>query len=141
MSITIYIVGIVAALFTLAVVIESLRRHHLRERHAVWWLLAGLVALVFAVFPGLLDRAASLLGVTVPINLAFFLSIAVLFLVSIQHSGELTKLEGQVRTLTEAAALQELRVKRLEDALESYRSRQESPRDVPEQDRQEQRRE
>jgi hypothetical protein len=119
MSITIYVIGIVAALFTLVVVIESLRRHHLRERHAVWWLLAGTVALVFAVFPGLLDGAASLLGVTVPINLAFFLSIAILFLVSIQHSGELTKLESQVRTLTEAAALQELRIKQLEDVVEA----------------------
>jgi hypothetical protein len=120
MSPVIYIIGIVAALVTLAVVIESLRRHHLRERHAVWWLLAGVIALVFAIFPGLLDRAASLVGVTVPINLAFFFSIAVLFFVSIQHSGELTKLESQVRTLTESIALQELRLKELEDAVAAH---------------------
>lgn len=120
MSIAVYIISIAASIITLGVVIESLRRHHLRERHAVWWLLAGTVALVFAVFPGLLDRVATLVGVAVPVNLAFFLSIAVLFLVSIQHSGELTKLEGQVRTLTEASALQELRIKRLEEALSDH---------------------
>ncbi|WP_066041791.1 DUF2304 domain-containing protein [Herbiconiux solani] len=117
MSLAVYILGIVAALFTLGVVIESLRRRHLRERHAIWWLAAGLVALVIGIFPNLLGIVAGWLGVTVPINLVFFLSIAVLFLVSIQHSGELTELESETRTLAEAVALQELRIKELERSL------------------------
>jgi hypothetical protein len=117
MSLAVYILGIVAALITLGVVIESLRRRHLRERHAIWWLGAGLVALVIGIFPNLLGIVAGWLGVTVPINLVFFLSIAVLFLVSIQHSGELTELESETRTLAEAVALQELRIKELERSL------------------------
>ena len=117
MSLAVYILGIVAALITLGVVIESLRRRHLRERHAIWWLAAGLVALVIGIFPNLLGIVAGWLGVTVPINLVFFLSIAVLFLVSIQHSGELTELESETRTLAEAVALQELRIKELERSL------------------------
>lgn len=117
MSFAVYILGIVAALITLGVVIESLRRRHLRERHAIWWLAAGLVALVIGIFPNLLGIVAGWLGVTVPINLVFFLSIAVLFLVSIQHSGELTELESETRTLAEAVALQELRIKELERSL------------------------
>ncbi|WP_291044040.1 DUF2304 domain-containing protein [Herbiconiux sp.] len=112
-----YVFGIIAALIALAVVIESLRRHHLRERHAVWWLLAGLVALVVSVFPDTLGWAAALVGVTVPTNLVFFLSIAVLVLVSIQHSGELTELEAETRTLAETVALQDLRIKELEKAV------------------------
>ncbi|MCS5722043.1 DUF2304 domain-containing protein [Herbiconiux sp. CPCC 203407] len=112
-----YVFGIIAALIALAVVIESLRRHHLRERHAVWWLLAGLAALVVSVFPDTLGWAAALVGVTVPTNLVFFLSIAVLVLVSIQHSGELTELEAETRTLAETVALQDLRIKELEKAV------------------------
>jgi hypothetical protein len=126
MTVASYIFGIVAALIVLVVVIESLRRHHLRERHAIWWLGAGIIALVVGVFPDVLGWAASLVGVTVPTNLVFFLSIAVLFLVSIQHSGELTELESETRTLAESVALQDLRIKQLEkalsDALESRRN-------------------
>ncbi|WP_382307430.1 DUF2304 domain-containing protein [Herbiconiux sp. UC225_62] len=126
MSVASYIFGIVAALIVLAVVIESLRRHHLRERHAIWWLAAGIVALIIGVFPDVLGWAASLVGVTVPTNLVFFLSIAVLFLVSIQHSGELTELESETRTLAESVALQDLRIKQLEkdlaEALDSRRN-------------------
>ncbi|MCS5716192.1 DUF2304 domain-containing protein [Herbiconiux sp. CPCC 205716] len=123
MTLASYILGIVAALIVLGVVIESLRRHHLRERHAVWWLLAGIVALIIGVFPDLLGWAASLVGVTVPTNLVFFLSIAVLFLVSIQHSGELTELESETRTLAESVALQDLRIRELEAALAEIESR------------------
>jgi hypothetical protein len=48
---TSYIFSIVASLLAMGVVVERLRRRRLRERHAVWWLLAGLVAVVVSVFP------------------------------------------------------------------------------------------
>jgi hypothetical protein len=121
MTVASYILGIVSALIVLGVVIESLRRHHLRERHAVWWLLAGFIALIVGIFPGLLGWAAALVGVTVPTNLVFFLSISVLFLVSIQHSGELTELESETRTLAESVALQDLRIRELEASLAELR--------------------
>jgi hypothetical protein len=114
---TSYAFGILAALITLGVVIEMLRRRKLRERHAIWWLVAGTLALVIGVFPGVLVWAASLVGVSVPSNLIFFVSIAILFLVCIQHSAELTKLESESRTLAETVALQEIRLQKLESKI------------------------
>lgn len=110
MSIASYLLGIVAALVTLGVVIEMLRRRRLRERHAVWWLVAGVLALIVGVFPATLAWASALVGVAVPTNLVFFVSVAILFLVCIQHSSELTGLEAQTRMLAEKLALQELRI-------------------------------
>jgi hypothetical protein len=115
MSITSYIFGILAALLTLVVVVEMLRRGRMRERHAIWWLVAGTLALLIGVFPTVLDWAAGLIGVGQPVNLVFFVSIAVLFLVCIQHSSELTTLESKSRTLAERSALQELRISQLEE--------------------------
>ena len=120
MSVTSYVLGIAAALFTLAVVIEMLRRRSLRERHAVWWLIAGFLALVVAVFPALLEWAARLVGVEIPVNLVFFVSAAILFFVCLQHSAELTRLEDKVRILTEESALATLRL----DAVEQRQARQ-----------------
>lgn len=117
MSITTYVLGILAALFTLAVVIEMLRRRSLRERHAVWWLVAGLLALLIGVFPGILEWAAALVGIDAPTNLVFFVSIAILVLVCIQHSAELTALESKTRTLAEEATLHDLRLRSLEARL------------------------
>lgn len=109
-----YIFGVLSAVLTLAVVIEMLRRRRLRERHAIWWLIAGTLALVVGVFPTTLVWAAGLVGVAIPLNLVFFVSVAVLFLVCIQHSAELTLLEAKTRTLAETAALLEMRVCALE---------------------------
>lgn len=121
MSITSYIFGILAALLTLGVVIEMLRRGRMRERHAIWWLIAGTLALIIGIFPGTLNWAGEVFGVAVPVNLVFFVSIAVLFLVCIQHSTELTALESKTRTLAERSALHELRIEELEKTIAALR--------------------
>ena len=114
MSLASYIFGIASALLVLVVVVEMLRRGQLRERHAIWWLFAGILALIVGVFPATLVWAAKLVGVQAPTNLVFFVGIAILFFVCLQSSSELTKLEGKARTLAERIALLELRVAEIE---------------------------
>lgn len=114
MTVASYVLGIVASLLVLVVVVELLRRRHLRERHAVWWFVAGLLALIVSIFPSTLLWLSGLLGVQVPTNLIFFVSIAILFLVCLQASAELTQLESKTRRLAEQAALLELRIEQLE---------------------------
>src|SRR5664279_1121711 len=108
MNLRSYIFGIAAAALILIAVITLLRRGRLRERHAIWWLVAGTVALIAGIFPGALSGVATILGIDVPVNLLFFISIAVLFLVSLQTSAELTTLEAKTRLLAERVALLEL---------------------------------
>jgi hypothetical protein len=117
-----YVFGITTALLGLGVVFELLRRHRLRERHAIWWLIAGLLALIVGIFPSTLQWAASLIGIEVPLNLVFFVSIATLFLVCLQHSAELTKLEERTRRLAEIASLQDLRIRELEAKINASRT-------------------
>jgi len=115
MTVTSYIFSILASLAILAVVVELLRRRTLRERHAIWWLLAGVLALIAGVFPQSVTWAAGLLGIAVPTNLVFFVSIGILFLVSLQQSSELTRQEARTRKLAEVVALQDLRLRQLEE--------------------------
>lgn len=119
MTLTSYFFGISSAAIVLLVVIELLRRRHLRERHAIWWMVAGFLALIAGVFPQSLDWAAALIGIEVPINLVFFAAIAVLFLVSLQYSSELTQLESKTRTLAERVALIELELRSLRERQDS----------------------
>ena len=122
MTLASYLFGILSALLTLFVVIEMLRRRRLRERHAVWWIVAGLLALTIGIFPQVLVWAASVVGVEVPTNLVFFVSLFILFIVCIQHSAELTQLEDKTRALAEQCAIQSARI----DELERVRTNQPS---------------
>ena len=117
MSTTSYIFGILSAVAAIVVVIELLRRRALRERHAIWWLIAGLLALIVGVFPLTLNWAAGLVGIEVPVNLVFFVSIGTLFLVCLQHSSELTTLESKTRALAERSAILELKTRDLQGQL------------------------
>jgi hypothetical protein len=109
-----YVFGIVAALLALIAIVELMRRGTLRERHAVWWFVGGLIALVIAVFPQTLSWAAAVVGVSVPANLVFFIAIGLLFLVSLQYGAELTRIEAKMRALAERAAFHEHRIEALE---------------------------
>jgi hypothetical protein len=93
------LVSLVSALAIMAMLFELLRRHRLREKYAVMWGVLSLAAIIGAVFPGLLTGAADLLGLQVPANLLFFLSIVVLL----------------GRTLAEEVALLRMEVERQHD--------------------------
>lgn len=112
-----YVFGIVAAVLALVAIIELMRRGTLRERHALWWFIGGILALVIAVFPQTLGWAARLLGIAVPVNLVFFVAIALLFLVSLQYGAELTRVEEKLRVLAEESAFHERRIQELERAV------------------------
>ncbi len=129
MTTTTYVLGVAAAALTLIIAVELLRRRHLRERHAIWWIVAGSLALLVSLFPVTLEWAAGVIGIALPTNLIFFVSSAILFLICLQHSAELTRVEGSARDLAESIALLELRVREVEAQQENaYATR--SPRDA-----------
>ena len=101
------ILAIVTSLVTLIFIIDLLRRGVLKEKYAALWLIVAGTAFILSVFPGLLRAVTDLLGVEIPANLLFFVTIVVLVLVSVQLSYELSRHEAQIRRLAEEIALQQ----------------------------------
>ena len=104
--------GIAGSLITLVVLFEMLRRHRLREKYALIWFVIAIGVLVVALFPVLLQKATSLLGLQVPANLLFFIASLVLLILTLQHSYELGRVEERTRTLAEEIALLRLELER-----------------------------
>lgn len=101
------------ALVIVALVIELVRRKKLREKYAVLWLIIGLATLVLAAFPGLLFVIAPLVGIALPSNLLFVLSILLLLGVCLHLSWEISILEDETRTLAEEVAILRVQVEKL----------------------------
>lgn len=116
MSLWTYLTGILVALVILVTVVQMMRHGRLRERHAIWWLVGGVVILVITIFPATLTFVARILGVAVPINLSLFLAVGVLALLALQHSSEITSHEKKLRVLTEEVALLTQRLESIESA-------------------------
>jgi len=106
--------GIFAALL-FVFIIWLLRKGVLKEKYAVLWLIFTGAAFFFSVFPGALKWISDSIGVTVPSNLVFFVTLVVLVLVNVQLSFELSRHEARIRRLAEESALLSERLRRLEE--------------------------
>lgn len=93
------------ALAIVALVVEMLRRKKLREKYAVLWLVVGIATLVLAAFPMLLNIVAEFVGVQLPSNLLFIMSILMLLGVCLHLSWEISVVEDETRTLAEEVAI------------------------------------
>jgi hypothetical protein len=100
-----YTFALMFGILTVLVMLSLLRSRHLREKYVGIWMVVAVVMLVFALFPGLLERAADLAGIITPLNLALFVSALALLVVCVQYSVELSRLEARIRTLAEEIAI------------------------------------
>lgn len=99
------IAAFLLALLIVAMVIEMLRRKKLREKYAALWLVVGVATLVLAAFPRLLNIVAEFVGVQLPSNLLFIMSILMLMGVCLHLSWEISVVEDETRTLAEEVAI------------------------------------
>lgn len=109
----------ILALVIVVLVVEMLRRKKLREKYAALWLVVGLATLFLAAFPQLLAQTARLLGVQVPSNLLFSMTILLALGVCLHLSWEISVVEDETRTLAEEAAILRTHIERLEARLDA----------------------
>ncbi len=107
---SVHIMGLIGGVAILTSMFEFLRRGQLREKYAVLWLVEGIAAAVFAVFPGLINDIARPLHVADPPNLLLFAANIVLVLVTVHLSWESSRAEDRTRALAEEVALLRQRV-------------------------------
>ena len=99
------LMGSIVVVAILFFVFEMLRRQKLREKYAVLWIIIGLGTLLLAAFPGLLELASTLVGIQVPANLLFIMTLVLLVGVCLHLSQEQSQAEDEVRILAEEVAI------------------------------------
>jgi hypothetical protein len=109
------ILAALAAAIVFVFILWLLRRGVLKEKYAVLWLFVSAVAAFLALVPGAMRWLADLVGVEIPANLLFFVTLVLLILVSVQLSYELSRHEAKIRRMAEEFALLEERVRTLEN--------------------------
>ncbi len=100
-----HILVLVVTLSSLLFVVRLLRRGQVAARYALLWMSIGTVLLFLASFPGVLDRVSTWLGISYGPATFFLGAITVLFIIVIQFSWELSRLEERTQVLAEEVAL------------------------------------
>lgn len=112
-----YGLGLVFSLLVLLVIFLRLRNAHMQEKYATWWLVIAFFLMLVSIFPGVLKWMASVVGVVVPLNLAFFLAGVVVLLMSLQFSVDLSHAAEKRRRLAEEIALLRTEVDELQNRI------------------------
>jgi hypothetical protein len=89
------------------IIIVLLRRDHIFILQALFWMLIALVAALLGLWPGMVDRLASGLGISYPPAALLLGAVVVLFIKVLVADITHTRLERQVRRLNQRIALLE----------------------------------
>ncbi|MCE2488944.1 MAG: DUF2304 domain-containing protein [Anaerolineae bacterium] len=99
------IVGALGSLGALLLVLELVRRRHLREEYALLWLATGVVLLLLSLSRPLLDFLAGLTGIFYPPSALFLVALLFVLTILLHFSVILTRLTQQNRELAQQLAL------------------------------------
>ena len=103
MSANIFFLLIVVVMEVL--VLAQVRNQKMKEKYAALWLIVGVIMIVLALFPKLLDTLSRLVGIETPVNLLFLLAIIMLMGISLHLTLAISKITDDMRTLAEEVAI------------------------------------
>jgi hypothetical protein len=104
MGLKLQFLAIFASGVLLAIVFELLRRRRLIERYALIWLGSSVVLLGLAVWKGLLDRLADLMGIAYPPNALFMIAFGFVLLLLLHFSLAISRLSNETKVLAQVVA-------------------------------------
>ena len=93
------LVGAIGSIGALLLVLELVRRRHLREEYALLWLATGAVLLLLSLSRPLLDTLAELTGIFYPPSALFLVALLFVLAILLHFSIILTRLTQQNREL------------------------------------------
>ena len=114
-------IAVTGGLFVL--ILELVRRRRLMERYSLLWLLSAATLLVLAVWKGLLQDLAHLVGIQTASNALFATAFGFVLLLLVHFSLVISRLADQNKGLAQRLGMLEQRVKEGDgEAEESQRS-------------------
>ncbi|RNI25390.1 DUF2304 domain-containing protein [Flexivirga caeni] len=113
--------GAALGVITLVLMYLLIRRGWLKEKYTLVWLFAGLVTLVVAVYPPIINGIARALGIHQGMNLLFVFADVAMMLVCLQLSVEASTLTYRTRALAEDVAILRLEVENQRRQIESMK--------------------
>jgi hypothetical protein len=112
------VIAIIGLALALVLIVELVRRRKLRTAYSLLWLFIGGLVLILAVWSGLVEGLAQLLGVRFPGSMLYAAGIFFALLILLEHSLALSTLWYDKKRLAQENALLERRIRQLEAQIE-----------------------
>ena len=117
-STTLRIVMLVAVAVYFYLVLRLLKKKSLNLKYTLRWLLSGIIMLILAVFPQILNGFATAVGIYEPTNALFAVIFFCIIIILMSLTAIVSKLNEKSKRLIQSIALLEKRVRILENEKE-----------------------
>ncbi len=117
MTVKLQVTILLALFIALISIVNMIRRKNLELAYALSWLFVLAAVAVFALFPRLMVVMAHFLGIDSPVNMIFFLGFCFSLVIIYTLTVSLSRMSIRIRKLTQIIALNEDRIKALEQKL------------------------
>jgi hypothetical protein len=108
------LISIIVVIVLFVLVIDFIRRGLLKEKYSVLWLIFIVIVGLFAVWRGLLDWAAMLVGVKYPPSLLFLMAFGFVILILLHFSVVISVLTERNKKLAQDVAILKDEVREIE---------------------------
>ena len=125
MTVKLQITILLALVVALAAIVNMIRRKSLELKYALSWLFALVAVAIFAAFPRAMVVMARFLGIDAPVNMIFFLGFCFSLLIIYTLTVSLSRMSIKMRRLTQIIALNEDRIKHMEQQLAQLKEERE----------------
>jgi hypothetical protein len=110
----VHVISIAVSVSILVVVIELIRRNHLKERYSLIWLATAFVLLLFSVWRTLLHTLAKQLGIYYPPSFLFLVAVTFLLVLLLHFSTVISSLSENNKHLAQEIGILKIRLENIE---------------------------
>lgn len=105
---------LIAVFIYFLLIFKLLKKKSLNLKYTLLWLISGLMMLLLAVFPGILDDFAILVGIAAPTNALFAMMFFCVIVILMSLTAIVSKLNEKCKRLIQSVALLEKRLREME---------------------------
>ena len=106
--------AIIVGILFLVMMIELIRKNKVALKYALLWLFSGILLLLLAIFPQLLDGMARMIGIYSPVNALFAVLLCCGLVLMISFSVIMSGNKKAIVRLTQEISLMENRIRQME---------------------------
>lgn len=115
MNLSLKIILIAAIVVYFLCIIHLLKRKRLELRYTLLWLFGGVVMLLITIFPEAFIFLMGFTGIVEPVNCVFAAVLFIMIIILMSITSIVSKLNANIRRLTQKCALYEKKIRDLED--------------------------
>lgn len=107
MNIRIQIIIAILIVVSLMIMINMIRKKTIELRYALAWIAVGIGVLLLDLAPGLMHFLSSLMGITLPVNMLFFLGFCFSLIIIFVLTVAISRMSVRIKNLAQEIALYE----------------------------------